>query len=249
MLNYYIATYTDERHLLTKNVVVRRCNNWMKWRDKLTGEIRQYPCVLAYDDTSPQNQKVKDIITPNNGIVVIVQGNEYTADIYLNQRFIFNGRPFKIAGYNNYMQDYVGDTQPNIYYFDTYLDEISPYDDLVNGIADNLQPDTNIGSDIDEQPIPPTDVSSIVVSPMLESLTQGQSQIITAYVQDSEGNRTADVVTCTPSGAPMGNYTLVSMVDNQFNLTNVKYSNTPLVLTFNNGDLTTSLSVKLKGLF
>ena len=246
--NYWLTTFTDEIHLLTKNIVVRRCNNFMKWKDLTTGTVYSYPCVLAYDDTSPENQKVKDIITPNNGIVVIVQGNADTLNIKLNQRFIFNGRPFKIAGYNNYMQDWMSDDVPNLLYFDTYLDEISPYDDLINGIANATAPSTDVGTQSGTQTIP-TDKSSIVISPYVESITQGQNVVLYAYVQNASGTATTDSVLCTPSGATAGNYTIVEQTANHFVLTNVHYDKTPLTLTFTSGDLSTTINVQLKGLF
>jgi hypothetical protein len=246
--SYWLTTFLDEVHLLTKNIVVRRCNNWLKWKNITTNTVYEYPCVLAYDDSSPQNQKTKDIIVPNNGVVVIVQGNVDTSTISLNQRFIFNGRPFKIAGYNNYMQDSIGDDTPNLLYFDTYLDEISPYDDLVNGIADNSQPSTDIGTNSGTQNIP-TGQSTIVVTPYIQSITQGQNVELHAYVQDSSGTALTDTVICNPSGATMGNYTITASADNRFVLTNIHHDMNPLILTFTSGSLTTQISITLKGLF
>lgn len=246
--NIWLTTFTDEIHMLAKNILLRRCNNNMKWKDLETGTVYSYPCVLAYDDTSPQNQKVKDIITPNNGIIVIVQGNPDTRNIKLNQRFIFNNRPFKIAGYNNYMYDTVADDMPNILYFDTYLDEVSPYDDLVNGIANATAPDTPIGTESGTQDVP-TGESCIVVTPYVESITQSQNVEIHAYVQDASGTTTTDVVSCTPTGAKATSYAITQSQTNRFILTNLHYDETPLTLTFNSGNLSTVINVKLKGLF
>jgi hypothetical protein len=247
--NYWLTTFTDEVHLLTKNIVVRRCNNWLKWKNLTTNTTYEYPCVLAYDESASENQKVKSIITPNNSVVVIVQGNTDTTSIYVNQRFIFGGRAYKIAGYNNYMMDSNSGTQPTLLYFDTYLDELSPYDDLVNNIADNSQPDNTIGETNGSDQIAPSGVASILVSPNLTALTQGQSATLTAKVVDSSGATTTDTVVCTPTGANMKNYTLTNPSNNEFVLTNTHYDPNDLILTFSSGSLTNIMSIQLKGLF
>jgi len=137
--NDWIAVDTRKIGTVIKSLEVRRCNNILKWIDKNTNVLHEIPCILEYDDTSPRPQVNKDIITPNNGIVMIVQGNQDTVNLKVNQRFIFNGRPFKITGYNNYMQnDYVTQDTP-LLFFDTYLDEIQPTDDLVNNIANRYE--------------------------------------------------------------------------------------------------------------
>lgn len=247
--NYWIATFTDEAELLTKNVMVRRCNNWLKWIDKSTGNILEYPCVLAYDATSPQNQVDNDIITPNNGLFIIVQGNTDTLSIETNQRFLFNGRPFKVAGYNNALMESSVDESPNILYLDTYLDEISPYDDFENGIANNFEPVNTIGTESGTQPTIPSGTAYIEISPYLESINQGQSVVITANVIDSNGQQTNDTVVCNPSNADPKNYILESLGNNQFKLTNVKMDQNPLNLQFISGSLIENIVVILKALF
>lgn len=247
--NYWIATFTDEANRLTKDIMVRRCNNWLKWRDKKTGNILQYPCVIAYDATSPQNQVDNDIIVPNNGFFIIVQGNADTRTIDTNQRFLLNGRPFKIAGYNNALMDSVIDDVPNILYFDTYLDEISPYDDFENGIANNFEPTDVIGSESSPQPNIPSGVPYIKIHPYVESITQGQSVEIKARVIDEFGNPTTDRVICNPSNANPSNYTLEEMGNNLFKLTNNKRDAKPLGLQFVGGGLTENIVVILKALF
>lgn len=133
--NYWITTFTDNIVRTMKNTIIRRCNNTMRWKDNENGNIISYPCVLDYDAGSFSPQKTKDIITPNNHITIIVQGNADTNKILVNQRFLFNKRPFKIAGYNDYMQNGEIDDSTPILYFDAFLDEISPFDDIVNGVA------------------------------------------------------------------------------------------------------------------
>lgn len=137
--NYWLTTFTDEYNSVVKSIIVRRCNNTMKYINPNTGELITIPCVLDYDSSSPSPQVTSDIITPNNHIVLIVQGNSKTIGLKVNQRFLFNQRPYKLTGYNNYLQnDYVNKDTPLLYY-DLYLDEISPNDDLVNNIANRYE--------------------------------------------------------------------------------------------------------------
>lgn len=132
-------------------VSVVRCNNVAKWIDKDNGTIYELPCVLDYEASTPKSRVDKDIITPNNSTLLSIQGNENTIKFTENQRFIFNGRPFKITGYNNYMQtDFITAETPMLF-FDIYLDEKHVTDDFENGIADRYQ--YNYSVNILENPI------------------------------------------------------------------------------------------------
>ena len=133
---YWIAINLDEYNRVSKNIFVRRCNNVLKYYDETDGHLVEIPCILEYDATSPQPQVTQDIITANNTINLIVQGNEVTRKIFTNQRFIFGGRPFKVTGFNNYMWKSMLDPEPTILYYSLKLDTESPYDDYVNNIAD-----------------------------------------------------------------------------------------------------------------
>lgn len=125
-------------------VYVRRCNNWLKWIDRENGQINCVPCVLDYEVGSPSPQKSKTTVLPNGHVVLWVQGNELTRKIRKNDRFIFNGDPYKFTSYNAYLQqDYVDELVPMLY-MDLYLDEIQPSDDLENNIANRGEIDYSI---------------------------------------------------------------------------------------------------------
>ena len=74
---YWLAVNLDELNRTTKNIIVRRCNNVLKWKD-IDNKIYEYPCVLDYDTTSSSPRVDNNIITPNNRIAVIVQANDNT---------------------------------------------------------------------------------------------------------------------------------------------------------------------------
>lgn len=137
--NYWLTYNTDEYNRTSKNIIVRRCNNWLRYYDKTDGALIEIPCILDYDATAPTPQVDNDIITPNNRITIIVQSNEKTTNIVqTNTRFIFGQRPFRVSGYNNYMQNNIINSNSALLYIDAYLDEISPYDNLKEEIAYNF---------------------------------------------------------------------------------------------------------------
>ena len=137
--NYWLTTFNDEYNSVVKSVIVRRCNNYAKYISPDNGALITIPCILDYTASSPSPQVSGDIITPNNHIVMIIQGNDKTIKWKVNQRFLFNQRPYKITGYNNYMQDNYVDKNTPLLYFDLFLDEIHPDDDLENNVANTLQ--------------------------------------------------------------------------------------------------------------
>lgn len=145
--NYWLAINLDEYNRTSKNIFVRRCNNTLRWYGPEDGHLIEVPCILEYDATSPSPQVDNDVITPNNKISIICQGNATTAQIQENQRFLFGKRPFKVTGYNNYMWLDEKRKNPSILYMDAYLDEISPYDDLNSGVAYNKEVNYTISID------------------------------------------------------------------------------------------------------
>ena len=133
--NYWLAYESSTTLEAMSNCKVRRCNNKLKWIDKETGKIIEYPCILDYSLSAPSMQVTKKINIPNSHVTVIIQGNKDTIKIKKNQRFIFNQIPFRFTAINNYMQsDYVDEKVP-LLFLDCYLDSIQPDDDLENNIA------------------------------------------------------------------------------------------------------------------
>ena len=155
--DYWICINTSDLASSVNSYEVRRCNNILKWIDPQTGYLHQQWCNIDYELSSPQPQKDKDVVVANGHIFVTVQGNEETWKIRKNQRFIFSGQPYKVAGIQsllyNYGQELIDSDENTLYatllYIDLYLDPIEPSDDLVNNIANateyvyeiDLQPD------------------------------------------------------------------------------------------------------------
>ena len=102
----------------TNSVEVRRCNNIMKWVDTTNGNVNEEWCAIDYELSSPQPLKDKDIVVANGHIFVIVQGNERTRSIRKNQRFIFNGQPYKLVGYQTLLNNNDLTTHSTLLYID-----------------------------------------------------------------------------------------------------------------------------------
>ena len=122
---------------LPQTVSIRRCTNALNIIDPINGALVTIPCCVDYDMSAPAEQVSRYVNTPNNHAVVILQGNEDTLRLCkTNTRFMLDGRPFKLWGY----QKSVHTAQKKIatlIYLDMYLDEIHAEDDRVNQIADN----------------------------------------------------------------------------------------------------------------
>lgn len=195
--NYWITINTYDNY----NFGVRRCNNTLKWVDLHNGSIKELPCVIDYELSSPNAQRDKDIVVANGHCVVICQGNVDTLNIEKNQRFIFDGQPFRLLAINslNHTSHYDNST---LLYLDLYLDTISESDDLIDNIANLTETvyEIDINEDITEQSQGSVGKISATVKlngePVIRDLvwTSDKNSII-----DSDGNYTivGDVGTST----------------------------------------------------
>lgn len=134
--DYWLVVNTGELGSTSNDVTIRRCNNMMRWIDKINGKVYEYPCIVEYVLESPQQLKDKEIITANSHITVMCQGDNITRYIPKNTRFIFNKQPFKLMAYQNMLNEGVkANLASNLLYLDMYLDMEEPDDDIENNIA------------------------------------------------------------------------------------------------------------------
>ena len=134
--DYWICINTNAYASAINSCEVRRCNNILKWINPENGYVYQQWCVIEYELSKPQPSKDKDVVVANGHISVIVQGNDLTRAIRKNQRFIFNGQPYKLASFQTLLDDHANQTVTNLIYMDMYLDLEKPSDDLYNMVAD-----------------------------------------------------------------------------------------------------------------
>ena len=133
--DYWICINTNAYASAINSCEVRRCNNILKWINPDNGYVYQQWCVIEYELSKPQPSKDKDVVVANGHISIIVQGNDLTRAIHKNQRFIFNGQPYKLAGFQTLLDDHANQMVTNLIYMDMYLDLEKPSDDLYNMIA------------------------------------------------------------------------------------------------------------------
>lgn len=197
--NYWITINTNATMTVQKEITVRRCNNLLRWIDPKSGVVNSVPCVIEYDAQSPGFQVGKKVITPNNHYVIIVQGNEAVQSLKVNQRFIFNNRPFKFAGYNNSLQEMTINGNPSLMYLDVYLDEIEPTDNMELSIANYGQYNFSIKIEQGDFAQAPNSTGKLTAALMLNGETFNGN--ITWAAKTEAGKIDAD-----------GNYTLVGEI-------------------------------------
>lgn len=136
--NYWLTYFNNKFDSVSEAVSVRRCNNQLRMIDPANGSVFTCPCVVDYDMASPSIQVSRNIITPNNHAVIMVQGNADTFRLFtINTRFILGGRPFKLYAYQNTLNSGEPPYQPTLLYLDLYLDELHAEDNLELQLADN----------------------------------------------------------------------------------------------------------------
>lgn len=189
--NYWLTINTDELNRISRHVVVRRCNNFIVYRCQYDNHLITIPCVMEYDTSSPSPQVNNDVITPNNHAVLIVQGNEETYTLIKdNLRLMYGNRPFKVTGYNNYLETDLTDSMPYLLYIDAYLDERSPYDTPT--VAYNYPNDYSIS-------IQQSDIEQITgYDAQLNAVVKDRGEIVSRDISWISSN--SDVVTVDADG-------------------------------------------------
>lgn len=194
--DYWIVHDDNPYDGLTENISIRRCDNMLNLIDPQNGALVSMPCCVDYDMGSPAAQVSRYINTPNNHATVVVQGCENTLRLYqVNTRFMLDGRPFKLSGY----QKSVHTAQHKIatlLYLDMYLDEIHAGDDTVEQIADNGKFDYTVVLNMEAITARPNATGQIVPSVLLNGIEVGRE---VEWTYDSK------VVTIDE----VGNYTVI----------------------------------------
>lgn len=90
--------YNDEPYLcynmaldlssISKTNIIK-CNNKLRWINS-EGAIIEEPCFVGWEITSTNNNITKDITIEQRRLVCLIQGNENTNDIEVNQRFLLS---------------------------------------------------------------------------------------------------------------------------------------------------------------
>jgi uncharacterized protein YjdB len=133
--NYWLTINTDYYHFVTASTVIRRCNNTLNWLMD-NGQVHQEVCVIEYADKSDTFEYRRSINIPRGDINVIAQCNQFTKNIQVDDRFLFNGQAFRCRFVNNYLHKYTldNDSTPLIY-LTMIKDNINAEDDILNNVA------------------------------------------------------------------------------------------------------------------
>ena len=208
-LSTWLITSLDTQYLYNVKGKILECNNSLKWTDE-NGELNCYPCVIK-DAMTYTNFKWgnKGVVQPGGDIVVMVQKNEYTSKIQINDRFLFNNIGFRVKEFFNILN-------PN--YMEIYMMKTPELegDDFEDNVAINKQPETII------------DLNGIVVSPNVEEVMLGKTVEFDVY-NYINGIKQNDTFTIKVSGIPQQYFNFVSINKNKFSIENIKqYQINPL---------------------
>ena len=93
--NVWIVFSTDNIKTATSAVYVRRCNNTINTQD-IYGNIHCEPCYIDYKVTENQIFRNYSVDVPSGRIYVECQKNQYTQNIAVNTRMLFDEEAYKV---------------------------------------------------------------------------------------------------------------------------------------------------------
>lgn len=223
--NYWLTISSDMYKFVTASACVRRCNNVLNKYiyDTNNKKLMQEPCVIDYKVSRDMFKYAESLILPQADIYVITQNNDNVKNININDRFLFDGEPFKVQMKNGWQreQTMLKNSAPLIY-LSCIKDQISPLDDLENNIADGL-PAKNINN------------TSVIISPIITKIKINHSQNYSIYKYDDQNNKLADTFTITvastiPTNLDTNYYTLTIVDSNNFTINNLKGNGTQYII-------------------
>jgi len=138
--NYYLCYDKLNPLSQTANFKCIRCNNYLTFLLE-DGKIIKEPCFVGYEYTSIRNNVTKDATTPERRLVCLVQGNNNTSGIKINQRFILqHSQAFKITEMNVLNQENNNTEEVTMYtFYIEWSSILSAVDNLELNIADYYQ--------------------------------------------------------------------------------------------------------------
>lgn len=101
--NYWLAINVDTIKTLAQTVIVKRCNNVLRWMNDV-GAILQVPCSLGYllMENRDYSTAGSALVVPSGMLDCSVQLNQYTNTIKANRRFLIgnsgNWTAYRVEG-------------------------------------------------------------------------------------------------------------------------------------------------------
>lgn len=135
--NYWISVFTDTYRFPTASSTIHRCNSSLKWYDEYHNLINE-PAIIDVDLRLTKFLFGSTITLPQGHLKIIMQLNDNTRKIDINQRFVFGKQVFKVDYFNDFIADNTFDvTSAPLLHLTLFKDEVNlAKDDLVLGIAD-----------------------------------------------------------------------------------------------------------------
>ena len=228
----WLMVSIDKQHLYSIIGRIKRCNNELKWYVGVN-DLRTAQCVIEdkFEDTSFMTDR--SFTLQDGDIYITIPQNADTDTIKVNQRFLFEGQPFKVMGVKNFIND-------NTIFLTLYKDQLKPEDDLANNIADAALYNNPGGSGTYTE-----------IAPNITTILQTQEQTYTVYKYVGTTQQ-VDTFTITASGIPSQYYTLTIVDGNTFKVkNNQRYAGGNLTVTCTNNitSAVTTIDIILGGLF
>lgn len=133
-LGLWMITNHDKQYLEKIKCEIKLCTQELKWINQY-GVLTIVPVVVMDKFTGTSVDFDQTINIPKGDLTAIVPLNSKTNEIKINDRFIFNGQPFKIQGINKFINNEINepDFASNMT-ITFYYDQKAEGDDLINNI-------------------------------------------------------------------------------------------------------------------
>ena len=210
-LSTWLLTSLDTQYLYNVKGRMLQCNNSLRWKDN-KNEIHCYPCVIK-DALTYTNFKWGNtgVVQSGGDIVVLVQRNEFTSKINVNDRFLFNEVAFKV-------KQLFDELNPN--YVELYMMKVAELQD--DNYTDNIA--------INENPQEIEKDNGIILSPDKKRIMLGETANFTVYNYENKVQQ-SDTFTINVLNVPKSYYELNIIDGNKFSIQNLKqYKTNPLEL-------------------
>lgn len=200
----WISINANTKIGVVKNSILQRCNNVLKWKDKL-GNLYIQDCVYSTNFNAGLDYGSQGVPQIKADAKILVARNEETNLITFNQRFLFDGHAFQVKQIDNHYSK----TLMTIYIFEVPL---QVNDDLYNGIAGGLTNDDNNYNEND-----------IIISPNETTILLDEKLDYSVFSL-ANGIPNSNIFEISASGLDKNNYKLDIVDGNHFSVTNLKKS-------------------------
>lgn len=143
--NYWITINVDKIKTLFQTVLIKKCNNVLRWIDEETGALYEVPCSITYliKENRDYSTAGSAVVVPSGMIECLFQVNSISSKIKPNQRFLFgnqlNWTAYRVegGGINNFNnQQTIDNDSAALGRLSLATDYVNKQtDDIVNGIA------------------------------------------------------------------------------------------------------------------